>query len=334
MMDFPASPTTGQRATFGGVTYEWTGYAWKIVVSTGTVTVGVTPPSTPDPGALWFNNDASAGGGVLYIFYNDGNTQQWVPVSPAASGRTVAVPNFLSRGLAKVTNTSLTVRCIGADSNNTAIINLPSMTKNTNAAWTAGNGGGALGTGVTWVAATYYHVFGINLNTGVADWYIDTSVTAANKPAGTAAFRRLGAIRADASALMNDFTQYGDEFRWNGVRGVGFTNPGTAVTLRTVDVPPGIVVEWIGVLELYNNNTTPANVNAAGVAVLPGSTPDLQTSQSGVVAGGTIYGRTGMVRAFTNTSQQINTQVASYSGTDVIFNIRTWGWTDTCGRND
>jgi hypothetical protein len=40
---------------------------------------------------LWWNNDASAGGGVMYVYYDDGNSQQWVPVSPAA------VPNAVQQ---------------------------------------------------------------------------------------------------------------------------------------------------------------------------------------------------------------------------------------------
>lgn len=42
--------------------------------------VSVTKPATPADGQLWFWPDASAGGGTLYIYYNDGNTKQWVPV--------------------------------------------------------------------------------------------------------------------------------------------------------------------------------------------------------------------------------------------------------------
>ena len=37
-----------------------------------------TPPLNPDTGNLWFNSDD----GRLYIYYNDGNTVQWVDASP------------------------------------------------------------------------------------------------------------------------------------------------------------------------------------------------------------------------------------------------------------
>ena len=46
-------------------------------------TTGIAPPASPLPAQLWFNPNASAGGGALYLYFDDGNTQQWVPASPA-----------------------------------------------------------------------------------------------------------------------------------------------------------------------------------------------------------------------------------------------------------
>lgn len=41
--------------------------------------IGDSPPSPAQPGALWWDSDStSSGGGQLYIFYNDGNSSQWV----------------------------------------------------------------------------------------------------------------------------------------------------------------------------------------------------------------------------------------------------------------
>ena len=37
-----------------------------------------SPPSSPEDGNLWYNSDQ----GRLYIYYNDGNTSQWVDASP------------------------------------------------------------------------------------------------------------------------------------------------------------------------------------------------------------------------------------------------------------
>jgi len=53
----------------------------------GSVSIGDTPPSSPQAGNLWWKSDT----GVLYIFYNDGNSSQWVPATPtpAPTGPTV-----------------------------------------------------------------------------------------------------------------------------------------------------------------------------------------------------------------------------------------------------
>jgi len=38
----------------------------------------IAPPSNPEPGNLWFNPVD----GRLYVYYDDGNSQQWVDASP------------------------------------------------------------------------------------------------------------------------------------------------------------------------------------------------------------------------------------------------------------
>jgi hypothetical protein len=46
----------------------------------GNVNVGDAPPATPDIGTMWFDS----AGGQLYVWYNDGNTTQWVIATNAA----------------------------------------------------------------------------------------------------------------------------------------------------------------------------------------------------------------------------------------------------------
>lgn len=93
-IDFPASPTVGQIfAAPNGVIYKWNGTIWLAQSGIGGAYVNVTPPVSPGNGQLWWCNDGSAGGGALYIWYDDGNSQQWVPVAPtpaaAATGQIV-----------------------------------------------------------------------------------------------------------------------------------------------------------------------------------------------------------------------------------------------------
>jgi hypothetical protein len=77
-IDFPSSPTTGQQYTYAGVTYTYTAQGvWASGGSTG-YTASITAPTSPVPGDHWY--DLSSG--LLSIFINDGNSSQWVLVSP------------------------------------------------------------------------------------------------------------------------------------------------------------------------------------------------------------------------------------------------------------
>jgi hypothetical protein len=83
-LDFPASPVDGQVFTApNGVTYTWratpgfwqaTGTAPPIVIASD------TPPASPGVSQQWFNTVL----GQLFVWYDDGNSQQWVPASPFA----------------------------------------------------------------------------------------------------------------------------------------------------------------------------------------------------------------------------------------------------------
>ena len=48
-------------------------------------TISATPPVAPVANQMWFNPNATSGGGQLYIWYDDGSTTQWVPASSPAS---------------------------------------------------------------------------------------------------------------------------------------------------------------------------------------------------------------------------------------------------------
>jgi hypothetical protein len=42
------------------------------------ISIGTAPPASPVVGQMWWKSDA----GVMYIWYDDGNSQQWVPSAP------------------------------------------------------------------------------------------------------------------------------------------------------------------------------------------------------------------------------------------------------------
>jgi hypothetical protein len=62
----------------------WNAQGQLTTVSSATVSippgtyVGDTPPASPTDNQLWWKSDT----GILYIYYNDGNSSQWVPATP------------------------------------------------------------------------------------------------------------------------------------------------------------------------------------------------------------------------------------------------------------
>lgn len=80
MIDFPASPTLNQLFTASnGAVYSWNGTVWVPVgVGGSAIALADTPPSNPVIGQLWWNSDL----GQLFIWYDDGTSQQWVPANP------------------------------------------------------------------------------------------------------------------------------------------------------------------------------------------------------------------------------------------------------------
>lgn len=65
----PEAPTDGKQ-------YARQNAAWSQVAAAGgaSITVSDTPPASPTPGALWWDSVNTG----LYLYYNDGNSSQWV----------------------------------------------------------------------------------------------------------------------------------------------------------------------------------------------------------------------------------------------------------------
>ena len=83
IVDFPSNPSIGdQFLAPNGSTYQWDGTVWIGVYfdspNNAIVPIDVNPPLSPQLGQLWWRNDPD---GNLYIFYNDGNSSQWVPAA-------------------------------------------------------------------------------------------------------------------------------------------------------------------------------------------------------------------------------------------------------------
>jgi len=211
-----------------------------------------------------------------------------------------------------------------ADSNAGDYIQLASAMSKTTAAWSAGSGGGSLDTGAI-AANTWYHVFVIkNPAAGVVDVLISLSPTA---PFTSAIFRRIGAMKTNASSQWTLFTQLGDEFLWSvPVADVNTTVLGTAATLFSLSVPSGVQVRACMRI---------AGVNASNWIILLTS-PDEAVAATNVPSGNnTMNGPSSQTidsvqYARTNTSGQIRA-VANLASTTLL--IATFGWFDTRGKD-
>ena len=85
------SPTSKPAST-NGVVYNFIRNRWVAYIpidteSGASVEVGETPPQNPEVGDLWW--DSSDDSGRLFVWYDDGNTSQWVDASPDSLGHSV-----------------------------------------------------------------------------------------------------------------------------------------------------------------------------------------------------------------------------------------------------
>lgn len=90
----PASPWNGQvifeTDTLNALVYRTSTSSWAIL---GGSTVASDPPAGAGNGNFWWDSD----NGKLYIYYNDGNSGQWVSVMPSQT-QIVVSPNYLING--------------------------------------------------------------------------------------------------------------------------------------------------------------------------------------------------------------------------------------------
>jgi hypothetical protein len=211
------------------------------------------------------------------------------------------------------------------DSTNTYNITLGAFTKSTAGSWAAGSGSNGMGNGLTVTANTWYHVHAI-INSGSSDVYFDTSVTAANAPSSTTAYRRLGSIFVGASTHITPFFQFGDEFRWiTGIESQAGTSIGTTPALYSVPVPPGVQV-WVSALWGVSNSSAQVSMEAWCPSL-----GNSVTYQYVVVSPGAgAYGYSNW-NVLTNTAQQIYASASSNSSTTQIY---VFGWIDRRGRDN
>lgn len=88
MLDFPNTPTVGQQFTTPSGVFIWDGTKWA--PSGHGVTVSDTAPSNPSVGQMWFDSSAA----LLYIWFNDGTSSQWVDANNIAGAITSSAVRY------------------------------------------------------------------------------------------------------------------------------------------------------------------------------------------------------------------------------------------------
>jgi hypothetical protein len=229
---------------------------------------------------------------------------------------------------ASTPNTTIDTAAGVADSDDvTTMMKLANFTKNANATWAAGTGGGCLDTGAGLGTNTWYHLFVIaRTDTGTVDELCSTSATSPTMPTSYTKKRRIGSFLTDSSGHILAFSQNGDEFLWVTIRqDVNDAIIGTTATLYPLSVPPGVKV--VARTDIVGGNDT-----ASWFMVV--NSPDQAATVANVPLGNqTLFA----VNAFTpmpldvrtNTSQSIRV-VSSVAGTSLF--ICTYGWIDTRGK--
>jgi hypothetical protein len=179
----PTGGTTGQVLTKTSAVDFAT--AWQAATGSGgaTISVGATPPGSPNVNALWWNSEL----GALFIYYNDGNSTQWVPASTNTFGGGV-VQGPVDLKTQTVTQSGAALAINRAVAENCTLSLTASITAITVSGWPA-------------VGATG-KVRLIIVNTGaftMAGWPAGTIW-----PGGTAPVITSGAAKRDIILLMSD----------------------------------------------------------------------------------------------------------------------------------
>ena len=78
-LDFPSNPINGQ--VYGSYVYNLAKAVWQSTEESAPVAVtSPTKPATANPGDIWVNTST----GIAFVYYNDGNTSQWMELLSSA----------------------------------------------------------------------------------------------------------------------------------------------------------------------------------------------------------------------------------------------------------
>ena len=128
-LTFPSSPTNGQVYTDTNTGYRYifdaNTSAWGFSSNNVGMSVSSTPPSNVGSGSMWYNREI----GRTFVYYNDGDSSQWVETVPAGSIDTSTIASYVNPIYASLntnwsyTNTAYTFANIAVNTANTAFPN-------------------------------------------------------------------------------------------------------------------------------------------------------------------------------------------------------------------
>jgi len=215
---------------------------------------------------------------------------------------------------------------VARDSNNVDTIVLPASISKTAGSWAAGNGNGAMDTGVVATNQWYYVYVIKRTDTQQVDILVSSSLTP-SMPSSYTEYRRIGTMVTDTSGNWTLVHQNGDEFIWDvRLRDASAATVGTASrTLYSLSVPPGIQV-WAMSTFFFGG---------AGTAYYLVTSPDLTDSAPSTTMFDAAISSTQNDRFYgptrTNTSNQVGVRAsASVAGN---LTIMTRGWIDRRGKD-
>lgn len=285
----------------------------------------VSPAGLVDPEA----GDITLGG--YYKFYDDGARLQLLNPTPRAQTGYLFGGTLSNDGGAPTTTIDIAAgRCADVTGNWPMVWAAFTKVIQAAGAWAAGSGGNGLFTGAR-AASTWYHVFAIvKTADGSVDFGFDTSVTAANIPAGYSSYRRLGSVKTDGASSILAFSQFAGQFLWlTPVIDVAAAAIGVAAVTPTLSIPLGVRV-----FPIIGNFVQ----KAAAAPSLYVSSPDA-TDVTALANYDTAFG---IAAAAVSASVMNGSNVRSNTSSQLRFRadnagcnytVSTYGWIDDLGRS-
>lgn len=198
------------------------------------------------------------------------------------------------------------------------------ITKQIDAGFAAGDDAGGMFTGAV-ANSTWYHIFLIKKDSdGTIDAGFDTSVIAANIPAGYTEYRRIGSVLSDGSANIINFAQIEDMFYWkNPPLDVNAVATGTALQTKTLSVPLGV------------NVMVHFNMAVSALTSMYVKTPTVVDDEAGSLTAAPLaeYYPGQQSWATRPIMSNASSQLSTRSSVNVNLYISTLGWKDFRGVN-